>query len=98
SLYGGMQGLPLTASRSTARALVIGGLPVLSTAIAGAAQPYLEGVMLSTLAPATVVGYFGAARNIVGTLLAPSVIICTASYPRMARAGRDPVLHRGEVH
>jgi O-antigen/teichoic acid export membrane protein len=97
SLYAGMKGLPLTASRATARALVLGGLPVLSTAIAGAAQPYLEAVILSTLAPATVVGYFGAARNIVGTLLAPSVIIGTASYPRIARVGHDPVALPGEV-
>ncbi len=97
SLYAGMQGLPLTASRATARALVLGGLPVLSTAIAGAAQPYLEAVILSSLAPATVVGYFGAARNIVGTLLAPSVIIGTASYPRIARVGHDPDALPGEV-
>jgi O-antigen/teichoic acid export membrane protein len=96
-LYARMGGLPLSASRSTARALVLGGLPVLSTAITGAAQPYLEVVILSTLAPAAAVGYFGAARAIVGTLLAPAVIIGTASYPRIARVSHDPVALPVEV-
>jgi O-antigen/teichoic acid export membrane protein len=65
--------------------------------VTGAAQPYLEAVILATLAPATAVGYFGAARNIVGTLLAPSVIMGTASYPRIARAARDMSALPGEV-
>jgi O-antigen/teichoic acid export membrane protein len=66
--------------------MILGGLPVLSMSIAGAAQPYLDAVILSKLAPAMAVGYYGAARNIVGTLLAPAVILGTASYPRISRA------------
>jgi O-antigen/teichoic acid export membrane protein len=97
TLYAGMGGRPLRVSRETARALVLGGFPVLSTAIAGAAQPYLEAVILSMLAPADAVGYFGAARNIIGTLLAPAVIIGTASYPRLARVGHDAKALPGEV-
>jgi O-antigen/teichoic acid export membrane protein len=96
TLYRGMNGPPLVPSKATTWAMVVGGLPVLSTSIAGAAQPYLEAVILAMLAPAPVVGYFGAARNILGTLLAPSVIMGTASYPRIARAVRDGVLP-GEV-
>ena len=86
ALYPGMNAPPLSVSRQAARAMLLGGLPVLSMAVAGAAQPYLDAVILSKLAPATAVGYYGAARNILGTLLAPAVILGTASYPRMSRA------------
>ena len=89
TLYKGMKGQPLTVSRSATRAMFVGGLPLLSTAAAGAAQPYLEAVILATLAPATAVGYFGAARTVFGTLLAPSVIMGMAAYPRIARAAHD---------
>lgn len=96
-LYQGMNGQSLSVSRSTTRAMFVGGLPVLSTSITGAAQPYFEAVILAMLAPAAAVGFFGAARNIVGTLLAPSVIMGTASYPRIARAARDASALPGEV-
>jgi O-antigen/teichoic acid export membrane protein len=86
ALYPGMSAQPLSVSRQTARAMVLGGLPVLSMSVAGAAQPYLDAVILSQLAPAMAVGYYGAARNILGTMLAPAVILATASYPRMSRA------------
>ena len=89
-LYGGMNAQPLSMSRQTARALILGGLPVLSMSVTGAAVPYLEAVILSKLAPATAVGYFGAARNILGTLVAPATIMGTASYPRIARAAHHP--------
>jgi O-antigen/teichoic acid export membrane protein len=56
--------------------------------LAGAVQPYLDAVILSKLAPAVAVGYYGAARNILGTLLAPAVILGTASYPRISRAAQ----------
>jgi O-antigen/teichoic acid export membrane protein len=88
ALYPGMNAQPLSVSRQTARAMFLGGLPVLSMAVAGAAQPYLDAVILSKLAPAAAVGYYGAARNILGTLLAPAVILGTASYPRISRAAQ----------
>jgi O-antigen/teichoic acid export membrane protein len=96
-LYVGMHAPPLRWSRPTARALFLGGLPVLSISLTGAAQPYLEAVILSKLAPAAAVGYFGAARNILGTLVAPAVIMGTASYPRIARAAHHPAALPGEV-
>jgi O-antigen/teichoic acid export membrane protein len=85
-LYPGRSTQPLSVSRVAARAMVLGGIPVLSMSVAGAAQPYLDAVILSKLAPAAAVGYYGAARNILGTLLAPAVILGTASYPRISRA------------
>jgi O-antigen/teichoic acid export membrane protein len=89
ALYSGMSAQPLSVSRQAARAMFLGGIPVLSMSIAGAAQPYLDAVILSKLAPAAAVGYYGAARNIIGTLLAPAVILGTASYPRISRAAQD---------
>lgn len=96
-LYRGMHAPPLSVSRHTARALFLGGLPVLSMSVTGAAQPYLEAVILSKLAPAAAVGYFGAARNILGTLVAPATIMGTASYPRIARAAHHPSMLPREV-
>lgn len=97
ALYPGMNAQPLRVSRQTARAMVLGGLPVLSMAVAGAAQPYLDAVILSKLAPATAVGYYGAARNILGTLLAPAVILGTASYPRISHAAHHASVLAREV-
>src|SRR6185436_15887002 len=48
--------------------------------------PYLDAIILSKLAPAVVVGWFGAARNVLGTLLAPAAILGAAAYPHIARA------------
>jgi len=97
ALYAGMNAQPLSVSRQTARAMFLGGLPVLSMSVAGAAQPYLDAVILSKLAPAEAVGYYGAARNILGTLLAPAVILGTASYPRISRAAQHASGLRHEV-
>jgi O-antigen/teichoic acid export membrane protein len=51
-----------------------------------AAQPYLDVVILSKLAPPDAVGWFGVARIIMGTLLAPAVILATANLPQLSRA------------
>src|SRR6185503_11192875 len=60
-------------------------------------QPYLDAILLSKLAPAVTVGWFGAARNILGTLVAPAVILGAAAYPRIARASHDGAALRHEV-
>ena len=52
-------------------------------------QPYLDAVVLSKLAPADAVGWFGAAKNIMGTLLAPALILGAADFPRLSRAASD---------
>ncbi|HXK12575.1 MAG TPA: polysaccharide biosynthesis C-terminal domain-containing protein, partial [Vicinamibacteria bacterium] len=52
---------------------------------------------LSSLAPAAVVGWFGAAKSILGTLMAPAVILGAAAYPRLARASADAAVFRREV-
>jgi O-antigen/teichoic acid export membrane protein len=87
----------LHVSRKVGRELFAAGAPILAMTAATSAQPYLDAVILSKLAPATVVGWFGAARNILGTLLAPAAILGAAAYPAFARASSDPAALRREV-
>jgi O-antigen/teichoic acid export membrane protein len=53
-------------------------------------QPYFDAIILAKLSPADVIGWFGAARNILGTLMAPAGILGAAAYPRLARASTQP--------
>lgn len=96
-LHGHLGTQPLRVSSDTARELVAAGLPILAMTAATAVQPYLDAILLSKLAPVNVVGWFGAAKNILGTLMAPAVILGAASYPRIARASADPASLRREV-
>jgi O-antigen/teichoic acid export membrane protein len=88
---------PLRIDAPTARQLLAGGLPILAMTAAASVQPYLDAIVLSRLAPAAVVGWFGAAKTIIGTLMAPATIVAAASYPRLARASGDPAALRGAV-
>lgn len=85
-LYKRLDRAPLTWTRETARHLWQGGAAIMSLAAVQAAQPYLDVVILSKLVPPDAVGSFGAARLIMGTLLAPGVILATASFPQLSRA------------
>jgi O-antigen/teichoic acid export membrane protein len=96
-LYGRLGGTPLRLARPMARELMGAGLPILAMTAATSAQPYLDAIILSKLVPAAVVGWFGAAKGILGTLMAPAVILGAAAYPRIARASGDPALLRREV-
>ena len=85
SILVSMNDQPLRMSRQTAPRCFLGASGALDVAGRGRG-PYLEAVILSKLAPVAAVGYYGAARNILGTLVAPAVILGTASYPRISRA------------
>jgi len=87
----------LRLSLATARKLLAGGTPFLFMTAAIAVQPYLDAVVLSRMAPANVVGWFGAARNVLGTLVAPATILAAAAYPTLSRASNDPATFRREV-
>jgi O-antigen/teichoic acid export membrane protein len=75
--------------RSTARELVRGGAPMMAMTVAVAVQPYIDANLLYTLASASVVGWYGAAWMIAGTLIAPAVVIGSTMYPRLARVSGD---------
>ena len=88
-LYRRLGAPPLSASWQTARELLAAGAPIVVMTVATAVQPYLDAILLSKLAPAVVVGWFGAARNVLGTLLAPAAILGAAAYPHIARASTE---------
>jgi O-antigen/teichoic acid export membrane protein len=88
---------PLHFSRQTAREVMAGGSALVTMMLAVSAQPYLDAIILSKLAPGEAVGWFGAARNIMGTLLAPALILGAAEFPRLSRAAADIDTFKGEV-
>jgi len=73
------------------RELLTQGTPIAFFMIAVAAQPYIDAIVLSKLAPAAVVGYYGAARNIVGVLITPAIIISIATFPQLSHAAFNPI-------
>lgn len=81
---------PLSSTREGAREVMAGSIPLLALAVANSIQPYLDVVVLSKLASPAAVGWFGAARNIMGTLLAPAGILASATYPYLSRATEQP--------
>jgi O-antigen/teichoic acid export membrane protein len=79
---------------SGVRSLASQGTAIAAFFVIVAAEPYLHAILLSKLAPAVTVGWYGAARNIMGVLLAPATILSTAAFPQFARAGsREELLH-----
>jgi O-antigen/teichoic acid export membrane protein len=88
---------PLRVSLVVARETLSAGTPILAMTAAIWAQPYLDVIILSKLAPANVVGWFGAAKTILGTIMAPAVILGAAAFPRLARASADTTALRREV-
>jgi O-antigen/teichoic acid export membrane protein len=96
-LYARAFSLPLRMSWDVARELLRDGAPILAMTAATSAQPYLDAILLSKLAPPSVVGWYGAAKTILGTMMAPATILGMAAYPRLARASADPTVLRREV-
>jgi O-antigen/teichoic acid export membrane protein len=76
----------LQVTRATARELIYNGAPLMAMSLAIAVQPYITANMLYKLVTEEVLGWYGAAWTIAGTLVAPAAIIGSAMYPRLARA------------
>jgi O-antigen/teichoic acid export membrane protein len=77
------------------RELASGGAPIAIFYLAMAAQLFIDAIVLSKLVPFEVVGWYGAARSVMGVLLAPASILSTASFPEFSRvAGSVPDLRR----
>jgi PST family polysaccharide transporter len=72
------------------RALWKQGTPLAFFFVVVAAQPYIDAIVLSKFTSAAVVGYYGAARNIVGVLLTVAAILGSAAFPEMSRAAHHP--------
>jgi O-antigen/teichoic acid export membrane protein len=89
--------LKLRTTLAKAREMLIGGTPIVVLNLANALHTYLDVLLLSKLASAESVGWYGAARNIMGTLAAASFILGTASFPRLSRAAHDIPSFRREI-
>ena len=83
---------PLRFSPEIAREVVVYGSAFFISIALANIQPYIDVVILSKFAPPDVVGWYGAAKNILSTILAPALILGAAAYPRLARsaANRGP--------
>jgi O-antigen/teichoic acid export membrane protein len=84
-------------SRQTAREMLVGGSALVTMSLAIWVQPYIDAVLLSKLVPRDAVGWFGAAKNVMGTLFAPAFIVGAASFPRLSRAAGDPASFAREL-
>mgnify|MGYP000998785533 CR=1 FL=1 len=67
------------------RELLIGGAPIAAFFVATSVQPFVDALVLAALAPAYVVGCYGAARSILNLLCVPAQILGTASFPELSR-------------
>jgi O-antigen/teichoic acid export membrane protein len=97
-LLGRLRLPPLRVSPTTGRELLVGGTPFVALILAITVQAYIDAVVLSKMAPATAVGWFGAAKNIMNALITPASILGAASFPRLSRAAADPGALKREVH
>lgn len=80
---------PLLYTRQAAREILAGGSALITFSALSNIQPYIDAVLLSKLAPGEVIGWYGAAKNIMGTMLAPALILGAASYPRLVRVAAN---------
>jgi O-antigen/teichoic acid export membrane protein len=72
-------------SGQTLKRLLAEGTPFLYIGIVVTLQPFVDGVFLSKLAPAEAVGWYAAARKLVGVLVYPASALVTALYPTLSR-------------
>ena len=71
------------------------GAPLATFSLVIASQPFIEIMMLSALAGAAVVGWYGASTNILGIVMSPAMILLAATFPELSRASRSvPDLRR----
>src|SRR5262249_52537 len=73
------------------RELGVRGTPLALFFVAVAVQPYIDAMVLSMLTPTAVVGFYGAARNIVGVLIAPAPILSAPPFPHMFHPTQHPI-------
>ncbi len=89
AMYRNLQLPKLRATMSAVRELLRDGAPMLVMMLAVAVEPFVNANILYKMASPEVVGWYGAAWNIAGTLLAPASILGAAMYPRLSTAAGD---------
>jgi len=89
-MYRNLQLPHITASKTTSLELVRGGAAIFAMTMAVAVQPFVNANILYKMASPEVVGWFGAAWVIAGTLIAPATVLDSAMYPRLSAASGNP--------
>jgi O-antigen/teichoic acid export membrane protein len=80
---------------ATTKVLLADGFSFLFFGLAIALQPNVDGVFLSKLAPPDAVGWYAAARKIVGLLIFPASALIISLYPTLCRLhGEDRQTYR----
>lgn len=81
----------ISASMSTARELLHGGAAIFAITLVGASESFLGTNILFKMASSEVVGWYGAAWTVAGTLIAPASILGAAMYPRLSTAAGNVI-------
>lgn len=74
----------------TVRETIGAGAAIVVMSLAISIHPLLDVTILSILTSPEVVGWLGAARAVIGILLAPALILATASFPDLCRVAHSP--------
>lgn len=75
----------LSVERSAIRSLFRGGTPFVFLGLAMALQPVIDGAWLTRLGSVEAVGWYAAARKLIGLLLFPASALIGALYPTLCR-------------
>jgi O-antigen/teichoic acid export membrane protein len=77
--------------------VIVGGTSIVGMMVSVQVQPYLDAIILSKMVPADAIGWFGAATNIMGTLIAPALIVGAAVFPRLSRTASSIPVFKAEL-
>lgn len=91
TFYRKLQLPKIAANRRTAKELMRDGSAIFAMTLAIAIEPVFNANILYKMSSPEVVGWYGAAWTIAGTLIAPATVLATAMYPRLSPAAGDPV-------
>lgn len=79
----------LAVTMSTGRELLREGAPIFAMTLTVAIEPFVNANILYKMCSPAVVGWYGVAMNIGGTLIAPATILAMTMYPRLSMVSRD---------
>jgi O-antigen/teichoic acid export membrane protein len=81
-------------TKSTLHEILVFGWPIVLVSTFLNVQSFIDITLLNMIADTQVVGWFGAARVILGLLIAPATIMASASFPELCRAAgsRDELI------
>lgn len=88
---------PHRPSLRVVRELLVGGTPIVAMYLASDLQRTIDVNVVKALTPGDVMGWFSAAKNLLGTLIAPAIVMAGATFPRLSRAANDRPKFRDEL-